>query len=72
VSRATEIYSREFELLVPKLHLGTHAMPKKPSFNPKRHSQVQPATGRQALGTRDQQKNILYLLTLGHRREIYR
>jgi len=85
VSRATEVYSREFdsiclnlsprvrELIEAKIHfvgsrLGTHS-----------HHRLQ---GRSEYRLRvgdyriiyefDQQKNILYLVTLGHRRDVYR
>jgi mRNA interferase RelE/StbE len=85
VSRATEVYSREFdsiflnlsprirELIEAKIHfvgsrLSTHS-----------HHRLQ---GRSEYRLRvgdyriiyefDQQENILYLVTLGHRREVYR
>lgn len=85
MSRATEVYSREFdsvflnlspricELIEAKIHdvgsrLGAYS-----------HHRLQ---GRSEYRLRagdyriiyefDQQKNILYLVTLGHRREVYR
>jgi mRNA interferase RelE/StbE len=84
VSRATEIYSREFDLVFPKLapairdlveariqHLASH-------LSDFRHHRLK---GRSEYRLRagdyriiykfDREKNILYLIAIGHRREVY-
>jgi mRNA interferase RelE/StbE len=85
VSRATEIYSREFDSVFPKLppsvrglieakisDLGAR-LGEYPHHRLKGRSEYRLRVGDyRIIYEFDRQRNILYLLTLGHRREIYR
>ena len=85
MSRATEIYSREFdsvfltlsphirELIQTKIHDAGSRLSGYPHHRLKGRLEYRIRAGDyRIIYEFDQQKNILYLLTLGHRREIYR
>jgi mRNA interferase RelE/StbE len=85
VSRATEIYSREFDsiffnlsprardLIEAKIHDVGSRLRGYSHYRLKGRSEYRLRAGDyRIIYEFDQQKNILYLLTLGHRREIYR
>lgn len=85
MSRATEVYSREFdsvflnlsprvrELIDAKIHnVGLHLSGYSHHRLKGRSEYRLRAGDYRIIYEFDQQKNVLYLLTLGHRREIYR
>jgi mRNA-degrading endonuclease RelE of RelBE toxin-antitoxin system len=85
VSRATEVYSREFdsvfltlprhirELIEAKIQDAGSRLGGYSHHRLKGRSECRlRAADYRIIYEFDQQKNILYLLTLGHRREIYR
>ena len=85
MSRATEIYAREFDYVFLKLSpsirnliegkitdLGSR-LSEYPHHRLKGRSEYRLRAGDyRVMYEFDQSRNILYLLTLGHRREIYR
>lgn len=85
MSRATEIYAREFDSVFLKLSpsirnliegkindLGSR-LSEYPHYRLKGRSEYRLRVGDyRIIYEFDQPRNILYLLTLGHRREIYR
>jgi mRNA interferase RelE/StbE len=85
VSRATEVYSREFdsiifklappvrELIQTKIHDLGSRLGEYPHHRLKGRSEYRLRAGDyRIIYEFDRQKNILHLITLGHRREIYR
>ena len=85
MSRATEVYSREFdsvflnlsprlrELIEAKIHDVGSRLNGYSHHRLKGRSEYRLRAGDyRIIYEFDQQKNILYLLTLGHRREVYR
>lgn len=83
--RATEVYSREFdsvflslsprirELIDGKIHDVGARLSAYPHHRLKGRSEYRLRVGDyRVIYEFDQQKNILYLVTLGHRREVYR
>ena len=85
MSRATEIYSREFdaiflnlpprtrELIQGKIHDVGSRLSGYSHHRLKGRSEYRLRAGDyRIIYEFDQERNILYLLTLGHRREIYR
>jgi mRNA interferase RelE/StbE len=85
VSRATEVYSREFdsiifklappvcELIETKIHDLGSRLGEYPHHRLKGRSEYRLRAGDyRIIYEFDRQRNILHLITLGHRREIYR
>lgn len=85
MSRATEVYSREFdsvflnlpprvrELIETKIHDAGSRLSGYPHHRLRGRSEHRLRAGDyRIIYEFDQQKNILYLVTLGHRRDIYR
>ena len=85
MSRATEVYSREFdsvflnlsprirELIDTKIHDVGSRLSGYPHHRLKSRSEYRLRVGDyRIIYEFDQERNVLYLLTVGHRREIYR
>lgn len=85
MSRATEVYSREFdsifltlsprlrELIEAKIHEIGSRLGAYPHHRLKGRSEYRLRAGDyRVIYEFDRQKNVLYLVTLGHRREVYR
>lgn len=85
MSRATEVYSREFdslflnlpphirEVIETKIHDVGSRLGACSHHRLKGRSEYRLRSGDyRIIYEFDQQKNILYLITLGHRREVYR
>ena len=85
MSRATEVYSREFdsiifklapsvrELIETKIHDVGSRLGEYPHHRLKGRSEYRLRAGDyRIIYEFDQHQNILHLITLGHRREIYR